>query len=350
MRAEPLPETDFATFRDQLPAVRYGVWRHSDTFRYEERVNPGFRHPALFYSGSEDYLAGTVPFVHAGLAAGEPVAVAVPPENLAVLAGGLGAAAGSVQFLDMTRVGRNPGRIIPGVLRAFADAHPGERVRIIGEPVWAGRTALEYPACAQHEALINRAFAGRDVEVLCPYDTATLDDAALRDARATHPVLISGDKEYDSDEFDPDEVVARYNLPLPPRPADATSLPFDVDSLAALRRVVVREAERHGLPEPRRDDWELMVDELATNAVRHGHGTGTAHLWAGDGRVWCEVTAGGRIDHPLAGREPIRLDAERGRGLLLVNHLADLVRVHTGPATTTVRMCLAVRLDDGCGG
>ena len=114
MRAGPLPGTDFATFRDQLPAVRYGVWRHSDTFRYEERVNPGFRHPALFYSGAEDYLAGTVPFVHAGLAAGEPVAVAVPPENLAVLAGGLGAAAGSVQFLDMTRVGRNPGRIIPG--------------------------------------------------------------------------------------------------------------------------------------------------------------------------------------------------------------------------------------------
>jgi anti-sigma regulatory factor (Ser/Thr protein kinase) len=329
--------------------VRYGDCRHSDTIRYEDRVNPGFRHPALFYAGAADYLAGTVPFVRAGLAAGEPVAVAVPPENLAVLAGGLGADAGSVHFLDMTRVGRNPGRIIPGVLRAFADSHPGERVRIIGEPIWPGRTDLEYPACAQHEALINRAFAGRDAEILCPYDTANLDDTALRDARATHPVLISGDKEFDSDEFDPDGVVSRYNRPLPPRPSHAASLPFDVDSMAALRRFVVGEALRHHLAESRRDDLELMVDELASNAVRHGAGTGTAHLWSDDGGVWCEVTAGGRIDDPLAGREPVRVDADRGRGLLLVNHLADLVRVHTGPATTTVRMCLSVRLDEQCG-
>jgi anti-sigma regulatory factor (Ser/Thr protein kinase) len=322
----------------------------SVTTRNEERVNPGFRHPALFYSGAGDYLAGTVPFVRAGLEAGEPVAVAVPPENLAVLAGGLGADVGAVHFLDMTRVGRNPGRIIPGVLRAFADAHPGNRVRIIGEPIWSGRTSLEYPACVQHEALINCAFAGRDVEILCPYDLDSLDETALRDARATHPVLIAGDKEWASDEFDPDGVVARYNRPLPPMPADAASLAFDVDCLAALRRFVVAEAVRHNLPEQRRDDLELMVDELATNAVRHGTGTGTAHLWASsDDRVWCEVTAGGVLGDPMAGREPVRTDADRGRGLLLVNHLADLVRVHTSSEATTVRLCLAVRLDEDCG-
>jgi anti-sigma regulatory factor (Ser/Thr protein kinase) len=312
-------------------------------------VTSGFRHPALFYSSAGDYLAGTVPFVRAGLAAGEPVAVAVPPENLAVLAGGLGASAGKVHFLDMTRVGRNPGRIIPGVLRAFADAHPGERVRIIGEPIWPGRTELEYPACVQHEALINRAFAGRDVEILCPYDMVNLDGSTLRDARATHPVLIAGDKEWDSDEFDPDDVVTRYNQPLPPVPAGAASLRFDVDSMAALRRFVVAEATRYGLPASQRDELELMVDELATNAVRHGAGAGTAYLWADGGsegdQVWCEVTAGGRLDDPMAGREPVGLDTDHGRGLLLVNHLADLVRVYAGADATVVRMCLAVRLD-----
>lgn len=312
-------------------------------------MTPGLRHPALFYSGAGDYLAGTVPFVRAGLEAGEPVAVAVPPENLAVLAGGLGADAGAVHFLDMTRVGRNPGRIIPGVLRAFADSHLGKRVRIIGEPIWSGRTTLEYPACVQHEALINRAFAGRDIEILCPYDTDTLDDTMLRDARATHPVLVAGEKEWTSDEFDPDGVVTRYNRPLPPLPPGAAALTFDVDSLAALRRFVVAEAVRHNLPESKCDDLELMVDELATNAVRHGSGAGTARLWATDGRVWCEVTADGRIDNPMAGREPVRMDADRGRGLLLVNHLADLVRVFDGDSATTVRMCLAVRLDEECG-
>jgi anti-sigma regulatory factor (Ser/Thr protein kinase) len=312
-------------------------------------VTPGFRHPALFYAGARDYLAGTVPFVLAGLAAGEPVAVAVPPENLAILAGGLGAAAGVVQFLDMTRVGRNPGRIIPGVLRAFADAHPGKRVRVIGEPIWFGRTDLEYPACVQHEALINRAFAGRDVEILCPYDTDNLDEATLRDARATHPLLIAGTKEWISDEYDPDGIVARYNRPLPPPPGSAAALAFDLDSLAALRRFVVAEALRHSLGESQRDDLELMVDELATNAVRHGTGTGTVHLWACGDRVWCEVVAGGALGDPMAGREPVQVDADGGRGLLLVNHLADLVRVHSASGATTVRMCLAVRLDEDRG-
>ncbi|MER6691577.1 MEDS domain-containing protein, partial [Streptomyces minutiscleroticus] len=40
-----------------------------------------FLHPALFYAGEREYLAGTVPFVREGLAAGEPVAVAVPGAN-----------------------------------------------------------------------------------------------------------------------------------------------------------------------------------------------------------------------------------------------------------------------------
>lgn len=95
-----------------------------------------FVHPALFYRGTEQYTAGTVPFLEEGLAAGEAVAVAVPGPNLELIKAELGASAAEVTLLDMTRAGRNPGRIIPGVLRAFADAHPAGRVRIIGEPIW----------------------------------------------------------------------------------------------------------------------------------------------------------------------------------------------------------------------
>jgi anti-sigma regulatory factor (Ser/Thr protein kinase) len=304
----------------------------------------GFVHPALFYSGAAEYIAGTVPFVRAGLAAGEPVAIAVPPQNLAILAGELGAAAGEVRFLDMTQVGRNPGRIIPGVLRAFADDHRAGRVRIIGEPIWPGRTEVEYPACAQHEALINHAFAGRDVSILCPYDADGLDAATLQDAAATHPVLITRDRERVSDEYRPDDVVARYNRPLPAPPDGVALRQFDVESLAGLRRFVVAESTRIGLAAERRDDLELMVNELAVNAVQHGGGSGVLRIWpAGDSRLACEVSSGGHIGNPLSGRIPADLDDDHGRGLLLVNLLADLVRVHTGPAGTTVRLYL--RLD-----
>jgi hypothetical protein len=59
-------------------------------------------------------------------------------------------------------------------------------------------------------------------------------------------------------------------------------------------------------------------------------------------RLACEVGSAGRIEDPLSGRLPARLADDHGRGLLLVNLLADLVRVHTGPAGTTVRMYLTL--------
>nr|BBJ55478.1 hypothetical protein SAVMC3_81070 [Streptomyces avermitilis] len=72
-----------------------------------------FVHPALFYRGDRQYVAGTVPFVLDGLSAGEPVAVAVPGPQLKLMKTELGADADQVHFLDMTQAGRNPGRIIP---------------------------------------------------------------------------------------------------------------------------------------------------------------------------------------------------------------------------------------------
>jgi len=150
-----------------------------------------FVHPALLYRDDQEYVAGTVPYIREGLAAGEPVAVAVPGRNLALIRDALGLDAERVLLRDMAVAGRNPGRIIPTVLLAFAQAHPGRRVRLIGEPIWAGRSDTEYPACAQHEALINAAFTGRAATILCPYNTDLLEPVWVDDAYRTHPVMWS---------------------------------------------------------------------------------------------------------------------------------------------------------------
>lgn len=315
------------------------------TTEYVGPVEP-FVHPALFYAGTEQYLAGTVPFVRDALAAGAPVAIAVPGENLRLIQDALGADGDAVRFLDMREAGRNPGRIIPGVLRAFADAQPaGRRVHIIGEPVWAGRSAAEYPACAQHEALINAAFQGREVTILCPYDTARLDERALADAHATHPVVIpvGGGARRPSEAYDPEDVVARYNEPLPPAPGDATGVfttAFDEDSLSAVRHLATEHGARLGLAGLGLENLALVTAELTTNSVIHGGGTGGLTVWAEGGYVLCEVRDKGRLTDPLAGRRPASRDQRGGRGLLLVNLVADLVRVHTGAAGTTVRCYL----------
>ncbi|MFJ4205510.1 anti-sigma factor RsbA family regulatory protein [Streptomyces sviceus] len=295
-----------------------------------------FVHPALFYRGEKEYLNGTVPFIREGVKAGEPVAVAVPGPNLALLKAALGEDVAKVKFLDMTEAGRNPGRIIPRVLRAFADTHRQTRVRIIGEPIWAGRSTVEYPACVQHEALINPAFQGRDVTILCPYDADRLDEQALTDAHATHPLIISGGRERPSAAYAPEQVVDRYNQPLE-QPAAAEELVFQAGHLPRARRFAVEQAARFGLSGVRLEDVALIVAELTTNSVVHGGGSGTLRVWADDSQVVCEVHDHGYLGDPLAGRRPPARDKLGGRGLLLVHTLADLVRVHTGPDGTTVR-------------
>ncbi|MFD3618910.1 anti-sigma factor RsbA family regulatory protein [Streptomyces sp. NPDC058676] len=303
-----------------------------------------FVHPALFYGDEQEYVAGTVSFVRQGLAAGDPVAVAVPGENLRLIRDGLGADADAVKLLDMREAGRNPGRIIPGVLRAFADSQPpGRRVRIIGEPIWAGRSETEYPACVQHEALINAAFQGRTVSILCPYDVRRLDPKVIADAYATHPTVIhaGAGSEQASGAYDPEDVVARYNEPLP-SVAGVPSFAYDTDTLSQARHVATDLAARLGLTGVRLQDLALVTAELTTNSVVHGGGSGTLRVWADDQYVICEVHDKGRLTDPLAGRRPAGRDQRGGRGLLMVNLVADLVRVHTGVEGTRVR-CWFVR-------
>src|SRR2546423_1576759 len=262
------------------------------TMSEHEAAEP-FVHPALFYAGPDEYLAGTVPFIEAGLAAGEPVMVAVPGDNLERIRAALGPAANRVVLHNMQLAGRNPGRIIPGVLLAFAAAHAGRPVRIIGEPIWAGRSRaggppagsapagrpasggapaagrvgiagepiwagrspLESPACAQHEALINTAFAGRDATILCPYDTTRLDPDWVRDAYRTHPVVWTTSVRHDSAHYrDPVDVAAGFNLPLPDPPPHATTMAVEMTGLAAVRRLAAAGGRAAGLPGGRGTD------------------------------------------------------------------------------------------------
>lgn len=305
----------------------------------EHRAADPFVHEALFYRDAAEYVAGTVLFVRAGLDAGEPVLIAVPSANLSLVRDALGDDAERVRLADMTRAGRNPGRIIPHVLHAFLEENRGDRVRVIGEPIWAGRSATEYPACVQHEALINLAFAGRPATILCPYDARGLTESALSDAERTHPVLVDGDVRALSDGYgDPGAVVEAFNQPLPAPPVPAPTLVYNASQLSGVRRFVVEHAGKAGLAPDRLDDFEMAVNEVATNAVAHTPGPGTLRLWSEPGVVVCEISDPGRFTNLLAGRIPPPPSSGGGRGLLLVNHVCDLVRLHAEPTGTKIRL------------
>ncbi|MEO6087768.1 MAG: sensor histidine kinase [Umezawaea sp.] len=297
-----------------------------------------FVHEALFYRDPDQYLAGTVPFVLDGLAANEPVLVAVPPRNVDLIRAELGAKADHVKFLDMTQGGRNPGRIIPGVLTPFANGHPS-RVRIIGEPIWAGRSATEYPACVQHEALINTAFRDIAATILCPYDTSLLAADVLADAERTHPVLVADGGRSPSNRYDdPLRTVTDFNLPLPTPPRSALAYWFDMHSLPATRRLVADYATTAGLAEDRVDDLVLAVNELTTNSIEHANGGGELVIWQDGDAVVCEVRDRGILRDPMIGRLKPTLNSNGGYGAVMVNLLCDLVRIHSAEDGTAVRV------------
>jgi anti-sigma regulatory factor (Ser/Thr protein kinase) len=289
-------------------------------------------HAAFCYRSQPEYAAAIAAFIQAGLAAGEPALVAVPGAKARVISDRLDDGPGEVVFTDMTELGRNPARIIPEV-RAFADKHPGQRVRFVGEPVWPGRSAAEICEAARHEALVNLAFAQTPITILCPYDAPGLAGSVLADARRTHqePTASGATGRTWRDNLPP-----RCDRPLYPAPVEAEVFPYDTD-LASVRRLVADHARRAGLTGDRTVDLVLAVNEIAANTISHTTGGGVLHIWHTPEEIVCQVHDQGDIADPLAGRVRHGPD-DRGHGLWLVNQVCDLVELRTGPAGTTVRM------------
>jgi anti-sigma regulatory factor (Ser/Thr protein kinase) len=308
--------------------------------RYPRCTVRGFRHEALFYAGPSAFLDGAVPFIRDGLARGEPVMVAVDAAKGAQLRDRLGADADAVELVDIAELGRNPGRIIPA-WRHFAGRHAGApAIRGIGEPIWAGRTAEELVECQLHEALLNLAFerAG-DFHLQCPYDTATLPDAVVHEARCSHPFLRTGDAAAPSRDYRGiDDPLGPFDAPLAPPPAGADTLGFERATLAEVRRLVASACDRAGLPRRRRDDLVLAVDELASNSIRHGGGHGVLRVWREADALRCEVRDRGRIVDPLVGRGEPDGDQIGGWGVWIAHQVADLVQVRSGRDGTVVRL------------
>lgn len=303
----------------------------------------GFTHRALFYRTPQEYLDFLLPFVTDGLDAGQPVLVVVPGPNLAALRNGLGQYAAHVSMADMTVVGRNPGCLCE-VLSDFVEEYHRQPVRIIGEPIWPTRSEVEYPACVQHEALCNRAFAGRRLIGVCPYDAAALPASVIADARSTHPLLWqAGSPEQTSTTFDPDAVWARYNKPLSRHPAAVRYTARKLEDLGGVRAFANAYADWFGLSGDTATELQLIANELATGSLIHAGGACRLALWQDDSHVVCEARDRGYLDDPLAGRRTYESDTSRGQGLGVVNSLADLVRIHTTEDETTIQAYL--RLD-----
>ena len=296
-----------------------------------------FSHEALLYEGPDGFLAGTLPFIREGLQRDEAILVAVGAPTIASLREALGADAERVEFADMAVLGHNPARIIPA-WHEFLSRHDGP-VRGIGEPIWAGRSASELVECQLHEALLNVAFA--EVErftLLCPYDVASLEESVVHEACGTHPRV----NERPSSGFrDAERLLAPFESPLPPPPALARLLGFELDTVGEVRPLTRECASDLG--RERADDLVLAVAELAANSVRHGGGRGILRIWRDAGSIVCEVRDRGRIRDPLVGRRIPGTEQFDGRGVWIANAVCDLVQIRSTAQGTAIRLHMALK-------
>ena len=108
--------------------------------------------------------------------------------------------------------------------------------------------------------------------------------------------------------------------------------------MTALRHTVASAAAAAGLGGDRLDDFVLAVNELLTNAVRHGGGTGRVELWRDDGSVVCVVSDHGDGLHRGDLHERPAPDEPGGWGLWLAGELTDELEIKSGEEGTSVRI------------
>lgn len=301
-----------------------------------------FRHEALFYAGEPDFLLGTLPFIRQGLEQGDSVLVVESAEKISLLRRELGEDEQLVMFADMAEVGANPARIVPA-WQEFVErqGRDGAGLRGIGEPIWASRPHDELVECQRHESLLNVAFAGgRPWRLLCPYDTSQLPQDVIDEARRSHGFVIERHVELPSPQYrGPAASGAAFDGPLSPLPDGATTAAFDASSLGEVRRRVAVVGAAVGMDVGRLADLVAAANEVATNSIQHGGGSGTLAVWQDADSVLCEVRDRGRYAEPLADRRK-PLNPREPSGLWLANSLCDLVQIRTYPAGTVVRLVM----------
>jgi anti-sigma regulatory factor (Ser/Thr protein kinase) len=300
----------------------------------------GFRHEAFFYAGEDEFLAGALPFLEAGIAAGEVVLAVLPEPRRRLLREALGPAAAAVEFQSMEEVGRNPGRLIAGWRDVLRRKDPGRAVRGLGEPAYAGRSADELDECERHERLVNLAFKEeRGLAFMCPYDTTALDDDVLAGAARSHPHCLDSEGVSVSPRF---AVGFPLEGTLTKPEAPTVALGFGKSDLGTVRQAVGDLARSVGLDQRRNEDLVLAVCEAATNSIQHATGGGCLTIWRDGDDLVCEIHDFGRIENPLVGRERPPVEQVGGRGIRIANQLCDLVQLRSDEDGTYVRLRMAI--------
>jgi AcrR family transcriptional regulator len=296
-------------------------------------TQPRLIHEALVYSSDEEFLERVVPFLHDGLAAGDPTSIVLTPSNSALLREALGQNAHRVSFADASETYRRPAAAFAAYRRHLEkelSRSEVELVRVIGE-IPSGLTSEEYVEWMRYESMFNRGFAGYPLWVVCGYDTRARPEQIVDDALHTHPIVsIHGNRETNASYIETDEFAERPVTRKEERvdgggdPLSGLTLTKERD-LDQLGRLVAGAARAAGLAPSIVDDVTLAAGELARDALRLAGREANVEVHR-DGAQWhCDVTGHFQT-------------APGELGLSIARLISERVEVAPRPGAQTVRM------------
>jgi anti-sigma regulatory factor (Ser/Thr protein kinase) len=311
-------------------------------------VNHG--HGAAIVSTQDEMLAAALPFLDAGLRAGDLVALTCPPETVALLSKELGEKARAVESEPrISLLGARAPDALTMCRRYLERAMAGGsgRLRIVAE-VDFGDEPADWREGQRFESVYNRLLGDAPVSAICLYDRRRLPEAVVDSATATHPQLVRATTWSASPGFQ-DPGVYVPSLPLPRAPIEDGDPVFSVENaptLAGLRHQLGAVLATLVTDRDQQEDLHLGASEIAANAFRHGVRPVSAQVWADGDRVICVISdRGTSYSDPFSGFTPAHgLDLSLGgMGLWLARKLWDHVDVLPTDEGLSVRLSTRLR-------
>jgi anti-sigma regulatory factor (Ser/Thr protein kinase) len=296
------------------------------------------RHNAFVYESHDEYVARAVPFLKAGLEAGDGVIVAHTKPGMAMMREALGPDATHVTFVDVSSAYTRPARTLAAYHKLYAEQlQKTPKLRAVAD-VQFGPDPREWDLWTGYEAVFNRSFGHLPAWVLCSYDANGTPDPIIEGVWQTHREVIDGNTSTASSCFeDPDQLLRRIT-PLPEELPDLWSIPFGHDT-EQIRERLAPELLAAGLGETKTLEMLLAATEIANNAIQHGRGVEDIRVGQAHGRFVCEIIdRGPGIDDPAAGYLAPRDGI--GSGLWVARQLTWRIEFFQSPRGFTTRIWL----------
>jgi anti-sigma regulatory factor (Ser/Thr protein kinase) len=303
------------------------------------RAKPGLHHEAVVVDGDDSFVTHVAPFVREGLGERPTVAI-LNRHHWTLLRDELGADAEQVAYTDCNDFYIRPIDALASydaTLRSLTAAG-STSVRAVAE-IPLGPTRSGWDDWMSYEAIVNRAFADRPLNVLCVYDSTTTPESVLDAVWRTHPHVIAGGDHTGPHYHEPHDVVAAL-APVPARTLPLRSLPLTQDA-TAFREELSAELAGASAPESRVVNMLVAANEVFDNALRHGGGATELRAGLADGWFVCEIAdRGPGLDDPLAGYVPPTPGQPGREGLWIARQLVSRLELIPAEPGLTVRLWL----------